>query len=867
MSGAAGKPTPMMAQYLGLKAEHPDSLLLFRMGDFYETFYEDAEQVAEILGITLTAREKKGDNPIPLAGVPHHALDHYLVKLLDAGRTVAICEQTEDPAAAKGLVRREVVEVISPGTVTNPAHLPGEESRYLLALSVEREGTIGYAILDGSTGEFRCGEGSASEIAGLPRRIPVGEIVVATGHELPSALREAFGDIAVAEASGVLFEERYAQAALEDHFGVSGLAGLGLADRPRAATAAGAALRYLGDRQRRQPSQVRQLHVETRDGVLQLDRETIAHLELFESLRHRDRRATLLGRLDRTRTPLGRRELARWLRAPLATASAIGARQDAIDWLYDHAEILARVREGLRGVGDLERAAGRIATERANPAELHALRAGLERVAELAEELGAEDAEPARALIQASAACGPLLARLRRALVDEPPAHLRSGGVIAEGFDDELDRIVELVRGGRRWIAEFQESERERTGIGSLKVGYNKVFGYHVEVTNPHLAKIPDDYDEKQKLASGKRFITPALKEREREILSAESRRVDREAELFAELRRWAQREGAAALADLVRGVAELDAFASLAEVARQGAWVRPTLEDSRRLYVEAGRHPVVETLVDEPFVPNDLVLDADDEQLLLLTGPNMGGKSTYLRQAALFVVLAQMGSRVPAERAAVGIVDRLFTRVGASDDLARGQSTFLVEMSETANILRNATPKSLVILDEVGRGTSTDDGLALAWAITEYLHDGPARCRTLFATHYHELTALADRLARARNLQMEVREWEGKILFLHTVVEGASDRSYGIHVAQLAGVPQPVLDRARALLEGGAHRAEFEERAAAQLGLFEPRPTSAAPASESEVERRLRSLDPDELTPLQALTLLDELRKSLDTD
>jgi DNA mismatch repair protein MutS len=865
--------TPMMAQYLELKREHPDAILLFRMGDFYETFLTDAQEVSALLGLTLTSREKRGDEAIPLAGIPYHALEHYLGKLLELGRTVAICEQLEDPAKAKGLVRRGVVEVISPGTVTNPALLRGDDSVYLLAVAEppDRHGAWGYALLDGSTGELRCGESDRDELLALTRRCTVGEMLLS---ELGSSSLPTEGNgagpksAAVTRVSPLLFQSSFAAQTLCDHFRVHGVAGLGLADLPLATCAAGAALRYLADRQRARPDQVTRLVVERAAGYLHLDRETLAHLELFEGLRGGDAQATLFHQLNATVTPMGRRTLAAWLRQPLCDVAGIARRQDAVEWLVQHAPAAEEARAALRGVGDLERIASRIATQRALPHELGALRAGLLRLPRVQEVLAEAEAlllsEPAASLREAARLAEPL----QRELAAELPSHLRAGGVVCPGVDGELDRLRDLAGGGKRWLASYQEQLRERTGIPSLKVAYNKVFGYYLEVTTRHIDKVPVEFEERATLAGAKRYITAELKQRERAILSADEERIEREAVVFAALlARLAQELPALRGIAVAAGV--LDALLSLAQVARARAWVRPVVDASDVLEVEDGRHPVVERLVAEPFTPNDLALDGQRRQLLLLTGPNMGGKSTFLRQAAVLVVLAQMGSFVPARRARIGVVDRLFTRVGASDNLARGQSTFLVEMAETANILRNATSRSLVILDEVGRGTSTDDGLALAWAITEYLHDGPARPKTLFATHFHELTDLSEALPRAANFQMEVRERDGQILFLHRVLPGVGDRSYGIHVAELAGVPVPVLERARAKLEellaaGAAASAVDQGRHAArragsasQLALFTPPPRAAW---EAALLAQLRALECDRLRPIEALAILAEL-------
>jgi DNA mismatch repair protein MutS len=852
----------MMAQYLGLKAEHADAILLFRMGDFYETFYEDARIVSEVLGITLTSREKQGDDPIPLAGIPYHALDQYLARLLDAGHTVAICEQTEDPAQAKGLVKRDVVEVISPGTITNPALLRDADSLWLLSIVPGEGDRWGWALLDSSTGEFRCATTTRDEAMALTRRYPVAEVLLPeTGDRGtgPSSIERDVQPAEISFRSPMHFDPRVASEELCRHFGCRDVGALGLeADEP-AVGAAGSALGYLAERQRRRPTQVLSLTVEREEGRLYLDRETVAHLELFQGIRGADRRSSLFFHLDRTLTPMGRRRLAAWLRTPLAEVEPIRGRHAAVQWGVDQPRRLADLRSALRGIGDLERIAGRIATRRVLPHELGALRDGLARIPDAVAQLG-EAPELLDELRRTWPVLEPTAVRLAALLVESPPTHLRQGGVFRDGVDDELDRLRGLNRDGKSWIAAYQETERERTGIPVLKVGFNKVFGYHVEVSNKHLDKVPPEYVEKQRLAGGKRFVTPELKEREQQILRAEEDVIVCESRRFDELVEELSRESEP-LAHTLAALATVDVAGSLAELARERRWSRPDVEDSGALLIEEGRHPVVERLGDEPFVPNDLLLDTEERQMLLLTGPNMGGKSTYLRQAAIIVLLAQAGSFVPATRARIGLVDRLFTRVGASDDLARGQSTFLVEMAETAKILRGMTPRSLLVFDEVGRGTSTRDGLAIARAITEYLHEGEVNPRTLFATHFHELTEVVDALPRAANARLDVREWEGQILFLHRVVDGASDRSYGVHVAELAGVPGLVLDRARELMDESLPPSSTEEGRLGpprpdgpQLGLFQP----AAP--ETPLADRLRELSVDQLRPVDALVLLSEL-------
>jgi DNA mismatch repair protein MutS len=597
---------------------------------------------------------------------------------------------------------------------------------------------------------------------------------------------------------------------------------------------------------------VRELSVEHTEHHLLLDRETVAHLELFEGLQAGERETSLFAHLDRTVTPMGRRRLAGWLRAPLRDLEAIEARLDGVEWLVDHAVERDGLQQQCRGVGDLERVASRLATGRVLPHQLASLRGGLQRLPRLAEALGDCPVPVLRAVTEIAPEVEELTALLSRALVDEPPTHLRQGGAIRDGFDEALDELRELDRGGKAWIARYQEAERERTGISGLKVGFNRVFGYHLEVTNKHLDKVPEQYEEKQRLAGGKRYVTDELKAQERRILTAQEDRIRTEQRLYDDVVARAQTH-LESLHRVLGAWSRLDALLALASVAVSDDYVRPTLDEGDELHVEAGRHPVVESLSAEPFTPNDLHLDGQ-RRLLVLTGPNMGGKSTYLRQAALLCILAQMGSFVPARRAKLGLIDRVFTRVGASDNLARGQSTFLVEMTETAKILRASTDHSLVILDEVGRGTATTDGSALAGAILEYLHEGPRRPKTLFATHFHELTALGERLARAANIQMEVRDVDGRILFLHRVIEGAGDESYGVHVAELAGLPRAVIQRARQRLRS---KQEPEPADSPQGSLFD---LGSPPPEPDPLLRELAAVDPERLRPLDALVLLSEM-------
>ena len=873
------KLTPMLEQYLALKRQQPDALLLFRMGDFYETFFDDAQVLADVCQVTLTTRDRNSDHPVPLAGVPHHALDNYLARLLDAGLTVAICEQVEDPAQAKGLVKREIVEVISPGTATAPELIDGASGRFCLAYApaADPEAPAGWALLDASTGEFRCG-GERADLAALCERHPVREAVVpeTVSPERIAAWRRQLPNLTVTPVSAAWFHPAFARDVLCRHFGSRDLSPFGLEEerhRP-AVAAAGAALHYLTTLSRRRPDQVTGLRLAEPGDRLVLDEETLRNLEVFRTFRGDRGEGTLVHHVDATVTPMGRRLLERRLAEPLTDLAELAAWHRGVAAAVSDRDWRRAVREALAGLGDLERAAVRAAAGRLGPARLRGLGAGLARLAAVADAVraGGHEQHPATAWLAELPDLSDLARRLLETLADEPPATVKAGEMIRAGVDAALDRARAVAADTRGYLASLQAAERERTGIPTLKVGYNKVFGYYFEVSNRHLDKVPDDYVQRQTLVNAARFHSDALKEAEQTILHAEQTIEERETALYRELlaatgERLAEIRRAAAV------MARLDLLFAFAEIAESRGWCRPVCDDSLVLDIRGGRHPVVEALLESDFIPNDTLLDADDQQIVLLTGPNMGGKSTYLRQVALAVLLAQAGAFVPADSARIGVVDRIFTRVGASDNVARGQSTFFAEMSETARILHQMTRRSLVILDEVGRGTATYDGLSLAWAITEYLHhdDGP-RPRTVFATHYHELTRLADRLPRLRNHRVEVREWEGRIVFLHTVRPGASDRSYGIHVARLAGVPEPVLRRAEQLLAEMTSQDERfldvpapdpgwsvapENAAAAQLSLFsEP---------ERDVLEQLRELDLDSLSPLDAFLWLVKVRRALD--
>jgi len=851
--------TPLMQQYRDIKARYADTILFFRMGDFYEMFGDDARLAARELGLTLTARNNGGAADVPLAGVPVKAATEYLRRLIALGHRVAICEQVEDPRLAKGLVRREVVETVTPGTVLADDWLERRRNNFLVAVD-PRGAPAGLAALDLTTGELLLETAAPEDLAAALARYEAAEVVLPAGSALAPA------GAARTERDRWEFDPELAREELTRTFRVATLDGLGIEPGDQAALgAAGALLRYARElKPGGLPHVTRPRIVRTGD-VLPLDEMTRRNLELVEPLRPGAAGATLLDGLDRTMTPMGARLLRRWLLAPLVQPAAINARLDAVEVLAGDARGRDRLREALDGVRDLERLAGRAALGRATPRELGALRDSLLRLPDVRAALDGLEARGHAALLEEVAdrfdLLGDLGDELARALVDRPPAQAPDGDAIRAGYDRELDELKDARDGGKQYIAGLQARERERTGIGSLKVGFNKVFGYYLEVTNPHRDRVPGDYERRQTLSGAERYVTSELKEYEAKVLGAEERIAAREAELVDGLRHR--------VADAIGRVqttaglaARVDVWCALADLAHHERYVRPEVNDGFTIALEGSRHPVVERMMArEAFMPNDVRLDAAG-RVILLTGPNMAGKSTLLRQVGLCVVLAQMGAFVPAAHALVGVVDRLFTRVGASDNLVRGQSTFMVEMSETSAILHGATARSLVLLDEIGRGTSTYDGVAIAWAVTEFLHNGIG-CKTIFATHYHELTQLTEELAHARNYNVAVREAGDEIVFLHRLEPGGADRSYGIHVGRLAGLPAPVVARAwqvLQLLEAGhqvAHQSPPRPPDAAQLGLF-------AAAAPHPLLQELDRLDVDALSPLEALNRLAAWKKRL---
>ena len=870
--------TPAMRQYLEAKRQHPDALVFFRMGDFYELFYEDAVTAAGVLELTLTSRSKdRSGHEIPMCGVPWHAADTYLARLVRQGFRVAICEQVEDPRKARGLVRREVVRVVSPGTFTDADALTACEPAFLVAVARNGEGTatvFGLATADLSTGELRVTEhgGTSAAVA------TVDELAAARPREilLPSDLDTAAlpglerVDAPITGVEPSLFGLERALRTLVEQLGTTSLEGFGLKpeEHPAAIQASGGLVQHLRDTQMTELEHLRSLEFRTRADHLTIDAATFDHLEVVEGAEGR-RTGSLLGELDLTDTAMGGRLLRAWLQRPLAAREAIVDRLDAVDDLLRQVAVRGRLRADLTRIQDLERLIARVALGTAGPRDLAALGRSLGVIPGARIHAAELQAPLVAALLDTFDDLCDVHDRITATLVDEPPALVRDGGSIRDGVDAELDELRAIRRDARQAISAMEAAERERTGIASLKIRFNRVFGYYIEVSAANLHAVPDDYHRKQTIANGERYITSALKEYEEKALGADERLVIREQEIFDELRRSILAE-ADRIQRCARALATMDVLASLSEVAARRNYVKPRVQDDGDMMITDARHPVVESRT-ESFVPNDVRLNDTDHQVVILTGPNMGGKSTYLRQSALIVLMAQAGSFVPAREATLPITDRIFARIGAADNLARGQSTFMVEMQETARIMHQATSRSLVLLDEIGRGTATFDGLSIAWAVAEHLATNPkARPRTLFATHYHELTDLADLHERVVNYHVAAREWQDEIVFLRRVEPGRSDRSYGIQVARLAGLPPATVARARTIL-AGLERDELSRggrpsfsgapsEPAGQLGLFQQAP----PSMHHDIAARITKLDLDRLTPLEALVILGELQEAL---
>ena len=870
------KLSPMMERYMEVKGQNPGTILLFRMGDFYELFYEDAQNAAKVLGLTLTSRDKASDNPTPMAGFPYHQLDAYLQKLIRAGFRAAICDQVEDPKKAKGLVRREVTRVVTPGTLTDDELLDPRQSNFLACVAPAKS-SIGLAWLELSTGRFLLTELEPSQLQDELARINPAECLIPESAAKDDKLqmrRTEQQSLVLTMRPDWCFGRDEARRLLNEHFGTKTLEGFDIDDSP-AVTAAGALLDYVRETQRTALPHIVRIEAWRRSRHMIIDEATRRSLELAQTLRDGRRDFTLLGVMDETCTPMGSRLLAEWLSSPLTDIEQITQRQDAVEELVNQLTLRDDVRELLKETYDLQRLTSRIATGRCSPRDLVCLARTLGQLPRLRAKLAERKSKRLQTLEQRIELCPEAHAAIVATVVDEPPLTIADGGVIRPGFNSDLDEFRDLMRGGRQWMAAYQQKEIERTGIPNLKIGFNKVFGYYLEVTASHSAKVPDEYIRKQTLKNQERYITPELKEYEEKVLRAEDRAKLLEQELFATLR-----EQVATFVPLLLrtadSMAEIDVLAALSTLAANAGYCRPMLTTEPIVDIRDGRHPVLDRLLPGgQFVPNDVRLglkSADDDRqaigrVQIITGPNMAGKSTYIRQAALITIMAQMGSFVPAKEALIGIADRVFARVGASDELARGQSTFMVEMTETARILNSATARSLVILDEIGRGTSTYDGISLAWAITEHLHD-EIQCRTMFATHYHELTDLTTTLKHAANWNVAVQESNDDVVFLHRIVEGAAGRSYGIHVAKIAGVPRRVTERATTILatledehitadgRPKVPQRETTRQRRQQKSLFE--------FPEDPLLQEIRKLEVDSLSPIQALQELYRLRQQL---
>lgn len=852
-----GDMTPLMRQYYDVKKKHPHALVLFRMGDFYETFDDDAKVASKILGITLTKRANGAAADVPLAGFPHHALNSYLPKLVERGLRVAICEQVEDPKLARGIVKREVVEVVTPGT----AEWEEKSNNFLGAILDDAE-KVGFSFLDHATGEFYIGESLQQAFLENMLKFSPKELIVrdSMNYEEMEWYRKIHPFIT--EMDEWSFDYDTGRAALLEHFGTTSLKGFGCEDLTRGVTAAGVILRYVERNIPGALNHVTKLIPVQDNDFMGLDDFTVRNLELFNSLSTQGTHGTLINILDRTVTSGGGRLLRHRMNRPLTDQKRIEKRLDRVEGFVKAPDLLSEVRRRLSGCSDMERLVGKISRGKATPRDVASLRLTLEMVPILKELLAGSPSKALQDLASQFEETTDLVQRIRETIHDSPPLSLSDGGIIREGVDETLDELRKIAKGGKEWVASLERTERKKTGIPSLKVGYNKVFGYYLEVTRIHQDKVPENYIRKQTLVNAERFVTPELKEYEEKILNAEERVLGIETRIFHELRSWLL-ESAARIQGNARLLNEIDLHTTLAHVAMENRYARPELIEPPKIELKDSRHPVVEAILPtgEKFVANDLSVDVEGDQILLVTGPNMAGKSTYLRQLGLIVVMSQMGSFVPAREAVIGVVDRLFTRVGASDNLAGGESTFLVEMIEAANILNNATSRSLVLFDEIGRGTATFDGLSLAWAITEFLHDAPgSQARTIFATHYHELTELEEILDRVRNHNVAVKEFGDKIVFLRKVVPGPCDKSYGIYVAQMAGLPKSVITRASQILN---HLIKHEsvEIDFTEKPLRETQQIDMFSESESKLRRALSELDLDRMTPLEALAKLDELK------
>ncbi|OHB47448.1 MAG: DNA mismatch repair protein MutS [Planctomycetes bacterium GWF2_39_10] len=866
--------TPMMRQYNEIKRQHKDALLFFRMGDFYELFFEDAKLAAKVLGITLTSRSK-GEGAIPMAGMPHHSSESYIRRLIKAGYKVAICDQLQDPDEAKGIVDRGVTRIITPGTVTEDTLLEDKSNNYLMAV-LETNSMLGLSWIDLSTGRF--------EVEDIQKELLFDEFARLNPSELllpEETVRNntSFMERVRAECDGIVtsrpdweFSKDTAYRILTEHFGTTSLEGFGCEDLGPSLGAAGAVIQYLRETQKTSIKHIGKIQKHQTDNRILIDKATQQSLELTQTMRTRNREGSLLGVIDQTKTPMGARLFREWVISPLSISAEIKYRQLGVKELFEKSELRRELRNILGNIYDIERISTKVSCGRANARDLVSLKQSLSKLPALKEKLTFCISDILVSIEQQIDVLDEVRTLIGTAIVPDPPPMIKDGGLIREGYDATLDELKYISKNGKSWIANFQAEEIARTGINSLKVGFNKVFGYYIEVTNLHKDNIPKTYIRKQTIKNAERFITPELKDYETKVLTADERAKDLEYDIFIQIR---EQVGAFTpqLQKTSEAIALIDVLSALASLAVENRYIMPEITDSLELKITDGRHPVLDRkLVGESFVPNDVNLDGINDKIMVITGPNMAGKSTYIRQIALLVLMAQMGSFIPAREAVIGTVDRIFTRVGASDELSRGQSTFMVEMNETSNILNNATERSLIILDEVGRGTSTFDGVSIAWAITEYIYQH-IKARTLFATHYHELTELSILFPGIKNYNIAVKEWGDEIIFLRKIVEGGTDKSYGIHVARLAGIPKEVIQRARIILNNleaatldvngkpkfAPMKSAQDKKQTAQLKLFV--------SKQDMVIEEIKKLDTTKISPIDALNKLDELKKKLEDD
>jgi DNA mismatch repair protein MutS len=869
--------TPLMTQYYKVKKANPDTILLFRVGDFFETFEEDAKIASKVLGITLTKRSNGAADGVPLAGFPHHAIDTYLPKLVRSGYRVAVCEQMENPKFAKGIVKRDVIEVITPGVAFSDKLLDHKKNNYLMGICIkssqrtDNEDIAGISFSDISTGEFYTFEVPASCIVQQIESISPAEILVQKKdrENITNLVQRINSSIKITKVDDWVFNLDYAKELLLMQFKTVTLKGFGIEDFYTGIIASGVVLNYLQETQKANLSHLNKISAYNHSDFMTLDYATKRNLEITFSMQDGGREGSLISILDKTETSMGGRLLKKWISTPLKKSELILKRQESVEELYNAKDIRKKLKETLKEIGDLERLTSKVCTGRANPREIISIKTSLKKVPEIKEILQRIGTETLKNLTAKLNSLTEIVDKIQNALVDSPPLSIIDGGVIKNDYSAELDELRDISLHGKDWIAKLQKTEREKTNISSLKVNFNKVFGYYIEISNAHKEKVPDYYIRKQTLVNSERYITPDLKSYEEKILNAEEKIYELESQLFNELRLEIASE-ASKIQENARLIAMLDCFLSFAECAEEYNYTKPVLAENSSLEIVEGRHPVVERILPpgEKFTPNNCHLDNEKDQIILLTGPNMAGKSVYLRQIGLIVLLAQIGSFVPAKEARISIVDRIFTRVGASDNITAGESTFLVEMQEAANILNNATNKSLILLDEIGRGTSTFDGISIAWALTEYLHENHnVTAKTLFATHYHELNEMAEIFPRIKNYKVEVREYDDKVIFLHKVSPGKADHSYGIQVAQMAGLPKFVTNRAKEILQNleSKELTPYEERKEKlkkrsadenQINLFE--------IKDDKLRDEIKEIKIDSLTPIEALNKLNELKKKV---